>query len=155
MKCNDAEKLILLQDSGELSGKRIAALDIHLGACESCRGFVQFLAESAKGVDIGEEPPVKIVQNVLRAARTSAPEKKHVSIFGLKPALSMAACLVILAGLLVGHFNRNRVGLELFMTDAQLLEPEDQVVSVMYEGLSEDDLAFNFLMTYDDSGFGG
>ena len=38
------------------------------------------------------------------------------------------------------------------VTETQLLDSEDQVVSIMYDGLSEDDLAFNFLMTYRDDG---
>jgi hypothetical protein len=38
------------------------------------------------------------------------------------------------------------------VTETQLLDPDDQVVSIMYDGLSEDDLAFNFLMTYRDNG---
>ncbi len=40
--------------------------------------------------------------------------------------------------------------MEFVVTETQLLSAEDQIVSVMYEGLSDDDLAFNFLMTYEE-----
>lgn len=150
MKCKDAEKLILLQDSGELPGRQENALSGHLGKCGPCRKFQLALAESRTSVISQEEPSAAAVQNVLRAARTNAPDKRPAGIFGFKPALAMAASVVIGLGIFFTAVNSNKVGMELVVTETQLLEYEDQMVSVMYDGLSEDDLAFNFLMTYEE-----
>jgi hypothetical protein len=90
------------------------------------------------------------VQNVLREARLNVPEKKTFALFAWKPVLAMAASIAVVLGLLMVP-DGNKVGMELVVTETQLLNSEDQAVSVMYEGLSEDDLAFNFLMTYEDS----
>ncbi len=151
MKCNEAEKQILLKDSGELSDRYFEALETHVDTCVSCRRFAQLLAASNQVANLASEPSAISMQNVLRAARVNAPEKKkHASFFGYKPALASLASVVLLIGVLMGNINNNKIGMELFVTAAQLLDPEDQVVSVMYEGLSEDDLAFNFLMTYED-----
>jgi len=40
--------------------------------------------------------------------------------------------------------------MELEVTNTQMMESEDQIVDVMYSGLSEDDLAFNFFMTFEE-----
>ena len=64
--------------------------------------------------------------------------------------MAVAAAVVVALGLFLGIYNPNRIGMEIDVTDVQLLTPEDQVVSVMYDGLSEDDLAFNFLMTFEE-----
>ncbi|MEN8254538.1 MAG: hypothetical protein ABFR33_03615 [Verrucomicrobiota bacterium] len=152
MKCNDAEKLILLQDSGELAENRANALAAHLRKCAECLHFQQSIEESRLAIPAMEEPGAKVVQKVLREARRLAPEKKPTRIFGLKPALAMAASVLIGLGLFFSAFGPGKVGMELDVTETQLLESEDQIVSVMYSGLSEDDLAFNFLMTYEEEG---
>ena len=145
MKCNEAEKFILLQASGELGAAQICKLENHLACCEYCRRFEQLLQESSHAISFEMEPSNTAVQNVLRAARLHAPEHRSLRVFSLKPALAMAASAAILLGIFLGRYQPNRVGMELTVTDAQLLEPEDQVVSVMYDGLSGDNLAFNFL----------
>ena len=150
MKCIEAEKSILLQDSGELGTARAHALEAHLTQCDSCRQFRQVLADSAGAFDAGEEPSIKVMQDVLRTARTNAPARRHSPVFGWKPAMAMAAVAVAAIGLFLGSYSPDRLGMEFDIADAQLLEPEDQVVSIMYDGLSEDDLAFNFLMTYEE-----
>ena len=150
MKCKEAEKLVILQDSGELAGNQDNHLKRHLKDCEKCRDFHQSVVESRLAFHAMEEPPAKIVQDILREARLNAPSRKPARIFGLKPALAMAASVLIGLGLFFSAFGPGKVGMELVVTEAQLLEPDDQFVSVMYSGLSEDDLAFNFLMTYDE-----
>ena len=150
MKCQKAEKLILLQDSGELAAPRETALSAHLRECAPCREFRHAMVESQEFYQAMEKPPAKAVQNVLREARLNAPEKKTFALFTWKPALAMAASIAVVLGLLLVP-GGDKVGMELVVTETQLLESEDQIVSVMYEGLSEDDLAFNFLMTYEDS----
>ncbi|MEA2067908.1 MAG: hypothetical protein U9P12_01795 [Verrucomicrobiota bacterium] len=152
MKCQKAEKLILLQDSGEMAEKQANPLAAHLHDCEPCRQFQHALIESAASFQSLEEPPAKAMQNILREARLNAPEKEPAKVFGFKPALAMAASLVIGLGFFFSAFGPDKVGLELVMTETQLMESADQLVSVMYSGLSEDDLAFNFLMTYEGNG---
>jgi predicted anti-sigma-YlaC factor YlaD len=152
MKCKHAEKSILLKDSGELTPHQTGALAEHLDECTSCRAFERGLLESKTAFSPADEPNLKSLQNVLREARRNAPDRKHVKIFGLKPVLAMASSLAILLGIFLSNVSPDEVGLVFNVTETQLLDPDDQVVSVMYDGLSEDDLAFNFLMTYWDDG---
>ncbi|VGO12971.1 hypothetical protein PDESU_01525 [Pontiella desulfatans] len=149
MKCQDAEQRILLHDSGEMPPKQAAALESHLRRCEPCNQFQQALAESHKVFQIQEEPSAKALQNVLREARRHAPEKKQANLWFLKPALAMAAVVAIALGFFFSTSASDKVGMELTVSKTQLMEGEDQMVSLMYDGLSEDDLAFNFLMTYE------
>ncbi|MDF7826838.1 hypothetical protein P4B35_22615 [Pontiellaceae bacterium B12227] len=151
MKCQDAQKWILLQDSGEMPAKHGNALAAHMHDCEPCREFQFALIESQQVFQTQEEPSATAVQNVLREARLNVPEKKRATIWVLKPALVAAAALVIGVGLFFSAFSPDKVGMELVVNETQLLTAEDQVASVMYNGLSDDDLAFNFLMTYEDS----
>ena len=152
MKCNKAEKTILLQDSGKLAPRKSKALAEHLHGCASCRGFQQALLESQNLYSLANEPSLKTLQNVLRQARLNAPDRKQVRIFGLKPVLAMASSLAIILGIILSNTSSDKVGMVFTVTETQLLDPADQVVNVMYDGLSEDDLAFNFLMTYRDNG---
>jgi len=149
MKCQDAEKWILLEDSGELSEKQNNELAGHLQRCSACQELQDTLIGAQDVFQIMEEPSAVAVQNVLREARLNAPRKKPLPIFGLKPAIAMAASAMIGLGIFFSVFHPDKVGMEFVVTETQLLSSEDQVVSVMYNGLSEDDLAFNFLMTYD------
>lgn len=151
MKCHDAENWMLLQDSGEMPANKANELAAHLHDCDPCQRFQHALIESHSAFESTEEPPASVVQNVLRAARTNVPEKRRAQIFTLKPALALAASVVVALGLFFTVFSPDKVGMELVMTETQLLESEDQMVSVMYDGMSDDDLAFGFLMTYDDA----
>ena len=150
MKCNEAEKLVLLQDSGELADKQVRGLIAHLHDCEPCQRFQHALLESQNHIQALQEPPVALLNEIKREARRRAPEGKRAQRFYLKPALAMAASVLIALGFFLSSFRPDTVGLELMMTQTELLEPVDQAVSVMYTGLSEDDLAFNFLMTYEE-----
>ncbi len=154
MKCQDAEKYILLQDSGEMPEKRANELAAHLHDCEPCQEFQFSLIESQVHFQtLEEEPSATAMQNVLREARMNTPEGRNVRLphFGWRPAIGMAAALVIGLGLFFGQYSSDQVAMELVMTETQLLETEDQVASTIYDGFSDDDLAFNFLMTYEDS----
>lgn len=150
MKCNKAEKMVLLEDSNELVVRRAGRLSAHLDRCENCRNFQLTLAESRLAFHQADEPGVPVMQNILREARLKAPQRKQVRITGLRPAFATAASIAILLGLFFSAYNPGKVGMELDITKAQLLDPESQMVSVMYNGLSEDDLVFNFLMTYEE-----
>lgn len=151
MKCNQAEKTILLQDSGAPALRKSVALAAHLHGCASCRVFQHALSESENFYAPAAEPSLKTIQNVLREARLNAPDRKHLRIFGLKPVLAMTS-LAIVMGVFLSNISPDKVGMVFTVTETQLLDPDDQVVNVMYDGLSEDDLAFNFLMTYRDNG---
>jgi len=152
MKCNEAEKAMLLQESGELAPRKVGSLVAHLHGCASCREFQHALLESENRCSVMDEPSPKTMQNVLREARLNAPDRKPVRIFGLKPALAMASSFAIILGVVLSNITPDKVGMVFTVTETQLLDSDDQVVSVMYDGLSEDDLAFNFLMTYRDNG---
>lgn len=150
MKCVEAEKSIILQDSGELVTSQLRELEAHLSGCESCQQFQSILLGSRTVLTASHEPPVKVVQDILRQFRIHAPAPRTHHVFGWKPAAAMAAAAVIILGVFLGNYDIDKVGIQFDIADAQLLELEDQVVSVMYDGLSEDDLAFNFLMTFED-----
>ena len=152
MKCHKAEKALLLENSGELSARKSGVLAEHLHTCASCRGFRQTLVESENLYSPADEPGLKTMQSVLRETRLNAPNRKPAGIFGLKPVLAMASSLAIVLGIVLSNTGADKVGMVFTATETQLLDPDDQVVGVMYDGLSEDDLAFNFLMTYRDNG---
>ncbi|MEE9369812.1 MAG: hypothetical protein V3V05_13270 [Pontiella sp.] len=151
MKCEKAEKHILLQDSGELADHLMSPLAMHLHNCDPCQQFQHTLLESHNSVQSTEEPSIKIMQNVLREARQNAPEKSPAAFGALRPLIGVAASLLIGLGVFFSAFNPDQVGMELVVTEMQLLKSSDQLVSIMYEGFSEDDLAFNFFMTYEGS----
>jgi hypothetical protein len=151
MKCQKAEKTMLLQDSGERSARKDGALAKHMHGCASCREFQQTLVEAGSLYSLTDGPSLKTLQNVLREARLNAPDRKHIRVFGLKPVLAMASLAIVL-GVFLSNVSSDKVGMIYTTTETQLLDPDDQIVNVMYEGLSEDDLAFNFLMTYRDNG---
>lgn len=149
MKCTDVEKLILLEDSGEMAQKRAGSLAAHLHDCESCRRFQHALIEAKEEFPTLAGPSETTLQNIKREARMQAPQGKRASAYHWKPALAMAASVLIAVGFFLSTFRPDSVGLELVVTNAQLLDTQEQVANVMYSGLSDDDLAFNFLMTYE------
>ena len=151
MKCNEAEKLILLQNSGEIAKKQIGALAAHVHDCDPCARFQHALVESQDAFQSINEPSASVLNNVKREARWLAPEKGGKTVL-FKPALAIAASCVIGLGIFFTALSYNRVGMELVMTETELLDAPDQMVSVMYDGLTEDDLAFNFLMTFEEEG---
>ena len=160
MNCKKAEKHILLQDSGELGTRKTVALEKHLSECKPCQEFKQILTSATQSLSITEEPAVKSMQNVLRAARQNTPSRPHhIPLMVLKPALGLSLAVLIGLNILSNKgpettSTPSQKSMVLVMNDTQFLEPEDQVVSIMYDGLSDDDLAFNFLMTYEEDSDG-
>ena len=150
MKCNEAEKWVLLQDSGELTGKYVGALAAHLHDCEPCRRFQHAMIEARDIFQATAEPSATVLNQIKREARRLAPETKQAKTVYWKPALAMAASVMIAGGIFFSNTRPDTVGLELVMAEIELLDIDDQMVSVMYSGLSEDNLAFNFLMTYEE-----
>lgn len=150
MKCRRSEKLVLLQEAGELAAKLEGALSTHLHGCESCRRFQLALVESRNVFQPLEEPSAAVLDTIKREARKRAAEPSAAKILYWKPALATAAAVLVGLGLFLSNVRPDRVGLELVMSETQLLGTSGQVDSVMYSGLSEDDLAFNFLMSYEE-----
>ncbi len=151
MKCNEAEKLILLQDSGEMAKKKRSGLTTHLHDCKPCHRFQHTVMESQEAFKATDEPPIAVLNHVKREARWLAPEKgRKILIFN--PAVALAAALLIGLGVFFSTLRYNQIGLELILTETELLDTSDQIVRVMYNGLTEDDLAFNFIMTFDEEG---
>lgn len=152
MKCIDAEKGILLKDANELNNRQLNALNAHINGCKNCQQFQSMLTTVKGEATANAEPPDFIIQNILREAQTQAPTRKQpTNLIYWKPMLAVAASAVMALGLFFTHPStpNENVGIEITLTDTQLLDLDDQVVSVMYSGLSEDDLAFNFMMSYD------
>lgn len=149
MNCKKAEKWILLKDAGELAKGRVDGLNDHVNRCENCRQFSILLTEAKAEMEPKIEPPLAIVQEILREARRQVPEKKTTILSLWKPAFATAAAVMIGLGIFLSNTGTDQVGLELFLSDSQLLDTDEQVLSIMNAGLSEDDLAFNFLMTFD------
>jgi predicted anti-sigma-YlaC factor YlaD len=147
MKCNDAQKWLLLADEKKFS----TALTAHLNQCPDCREFQQILIQSQTQFQATEEPPSTILNNVKREARLRAPTPQQRSTLRYwKPMLATAASMMIVLGLVLSNTHLDRVGLELVMSDADLFNTQDQVVSIMYNNLTDDDLAFDFLMSYEE-----
>ncbi|MEI6892262.1 MAG: hypothetical protein V5783_08835 [Pontiella sp.] len=151
MKCHEAEKWILLQGSDEITPQYERPLAAHLHDCEPCRKFMFSMIEVEHAFQATEEPSATTVQNVLREARLNAPQKNRATIWLFKPAFTAAAALLIGVGLFFSVYSPDKVGMELVVNETQLLTSEEQVALVMYNSLSDDDLAFNFLMTYEDN----
>ena len=154
MKCNEAKNQILLKESNELSKKREFLLLSHLQTCAECRQFKETLIQSQAIFQPLEEPPIAVLNEIKREARRSAPRSKQIKTLHWKPALAMAASALIGLGLFFSHTRPSTGGLELVLTETELLAPADQTIDVMYSGLSDDDLAFNFLMTYEEASEG-
>lgn len=151
MKCNEAELWILLQDSNELATSKQKILNDHLKQCTSCIQFQANLDLLQENTCPMEEPSPFIINNINREARKEAPQPKLSLVRSWKPAIGIAAGLLMALGLFFSKTPVPAAGIDLTFTETELLEPHDQLIDVMYSGLSEDDLAFNFLMTYDEN----
>jgi len=146
MKCFEAEKWILLKDSGELDAKRRKLLQAHLENCESCSEFEQMLKTVKPACEVYVEPPAEAVYNVLRNARNRR-GKKSLRMLYWKPALALAASVLIVLGLFFSYLKPAREVVPVF-TENDILDLDTQILTVMESGLSEDDMVFDFLMTY-------
>lgn len=149
MKCTDAEKQILLKDSGELPAPQAAELARHLATCNACSRFEQMLRCTKEAFSPMQEPAEHTLQAIFKDARQNAPQHTRRITFPWKPALAIAASLTLVLSLFTTLRTPGQEGMELVISETDLLNSADQVLSVMYDGLSEDDLAFNFLMTYE------
>ena len=151
MKCENAEKWILLTDSGELNDRRSKVLRSHLETCDSCRRFEKTLLFVKPVSEPLSEPPVATIQNIMREARRLN-EPKSVKILYWKPAMAMAASVLIACGIFFAYSSLGpSQNHPLAFMETYILELDNEISRSAEANQSEDDLAFNFLMTYEET----
>jgi anti-sigma factor RsiW len=146
MKCSDYEKQMLLYESQELPPRERRQLESHLKTCASCCSFLHLLQKSVQ--EPADEPSIDCLHTVNEMLRQKAPLRSR-PIHLRRRAIAIAASLLIGLGLFALLYPQEKVGLELTLRDTQLLEMDEQLVESIYLSLTEDDLAFNFLMMSD------
>ena len=102
MNCRETERELLLDESGELSPARRAALERHLTTCASCEARRDEYAQWSRFVrstTIAPAPADALIAQVLRDAATRRPVRPLILFPVWRAALAAAAGLVILAGL--------------------------------------------------------
>jgi len=103
MKKRKLEKWLLLEQSGELSTRQLRQLGRELAASEDTRILRQELGRLKGSILLPEIEPspwtVTKIATRLHEERRSAPTVTRV----LKPALALAACLMVVAGILNFH----------------------------------------------------
>jgi len=101
MNCQNAERAVLLAETGELSDRKLRKLEAHLAACAACaqyrqsaRGIVASARESRPAAE-----PSPLVMARIRAAAAQRPAPRFA--FFRQPVvqgLACAAALAVLAG---------------------------------------------------------
>lgn len=81
MNCADFEKLILLQDSGELPDAERQVLADHLNGCSPCRDFRSQLAVirttlRQESTSLAEGPPARVLDAIHEAAARHRPRER-------------------------------------------------------------------------------
>ena len=102
MKCTRARKYILLEQSGELPGRRAAGLVSHLEKCAGCRKYRDFSIKAAS--DAADYLPAgELSADVMTSIRNEAASfsRNHKTVLFLRPAYRALACAAALA-LVVG-----------------------------------------------------
>jgi predicted anti-sigma-YlaC factor YlaD len=108
MKCNQAEKLMLLKQCAQLSWFNKLRLKLHLGACEKCRQYYNILNELTNNTHKAFNNivvPKEIISNINTAAYNENIQKKEIfqkQIFyltSLKWLLAGASTAAVLFGL--------------------------------------------------------
>ena len=109
MKCKEAERWVLLSDSGELPPRKLARLERHLEQCPDCAAFrddLKRIAQSARRALPAEQPGPAALAAIMRAARerlaSGRPPRRPLFARGYPAAagvLALAASLLVCAGL--------------------------------------------------------
>jgi hypothetical protein len=102
MKCDDAQRQMLLADSGELSQAQIADLDSHMSSCVKCREFSEDMRRifSVAKSALPYEGPSAAVMARIRVAAEKRTEAGKLHVF-LRPStliLAHAAAIMLIAG---------------------------------------------------------
>jgi len=146
MTCEKTKNQILLEDTARLS----AEVSTHLKQCESCRDFQQIVTQSKKIFLPADQPSEALVDQIKNEAQRLAPSRSLKIWRRLRPTLAMAASFAILLGFVLTNTPQTEGISGLTLNETDLLNSQDQLLNVTTESFSEDDLAFNFMMTDDD-----
>lgn len=100
MKCDEFERWLLLEATGELTSAQAARLRDHLATCSACRAWQADLARLHHLVSSvpAPEPSPAVVARLLTAVRTARPPVRLVLRPWFGPALAAAALAVVLLG---------------------------------------------------------
>lgn len=98
MKCETAEKQMLLARSGELDDAALAALELHVNTCESCAACWRDLEELEKLAVPLREPTSDVIAGVLADAERGKGSGILHFHSPVMRVLAYAAALVIAAG---------------------------------------------------------
>lgn len=105
-QCDEAQKLILLEEAGELSLKDVSRLQNHLASCETCSEYKSTYTNiilSYKNANITEAPSEDAIKQVLSQA-TFLREKEKASRHSRRSLPMLAALAATLTILLAARF---------------------------------------------------
>lgn len=103
MNCHDLERMVLLEQSGELPARQRKALTEHLAACADCRTRRDDLIAATvflSTVTAANGPSGAVVDRIMNAARTRRPARR-ISV--LHPAWVRALAAAAVLALLLGY----------------------------------------------------
>lgn len=161
MRCQQAEKLILLDQSSELGDADRSTLREHLKTCSDCRGYEKLISglESTIGEQASAKPPEatrELVMEMARKRQTPRDIRRTHSMGIWRPILASAAGLcLVLTGWLI--FQRHQMEQELLLTDNISLQAAQEIVeeldngdtqldTLLMETTRDDDLALDYFV---------
>ena len=147
MTCENIKNQILLKDTAALSSEVLA----HIKQCQSCHEFQQTLKQSQHLFQPADQPSEALLNEVKREARRQTPSRSLHIWRRLRPLLASAASITILLGIVFTRHPQQKINPAIPFAEIEILDAQDQVASAVNESFSEDELAFNFIMTYDDT----
>jgi hypothetical protein len=145
MTCKKVEKIILSTPRDTPLPLQVSK---HLQECATCRELLQTLQFFQKNSSIPIDPPTEIMENIFQQARKNVPtssSEKRIFYPILRPALAAAALFILLIGIFISLPPVPTLQIPLVASDLQSLQ--EQSISIMYQGFSEEDLAVEFLMS--------
>jgi len=145
--CEQIKNQILLEDKEGLPSEVLT----HLEYCESCREFHGMIArfKTSPLFAAKDEPSLDVLNEVKREIRRRVPSRSLTVWRRWRPALVMAASFVVLLAFVLQKNTPQTANVGIVLTEMDVLDSQEQVANAMNDSFSEDDLAFNFVMTYD------
>jgi len=147
MTCENIKNQILLKEPAALSPEVLA----HIKRCSSCQEFQQTLSQSQHLFQPTDQPSEALLNKIKHEARRQVPSHSLHIWRRLRPLLATAASVTILLGIVLTRHPQQKINPAIPFAEIELLDAQDQVASAVNESFSEDELAFNFVMTYDDT----
>jgi len=120
MKRKKLEKLLLLEESGELSARQRRLLEV----CSEARAKRAEMKALCEAVPVSDAEPGVWDITKISARLREEPHSVFAISTGWKPALALAACLAIVAGFLI--FNRVASSYTVVATAAEVIVWDDQ-----------------------------